>query len=141
MGRIYIIGPYPRHIDDCCDQKYHKIRGPSGENIYMSEYASCFTEYLTASPGIVQDRVGVIPTADIDVGQLVDGVHLTRDANKDAAKLILGLLSRKPTPATASQTLLEFNSFLSSKGIVSDTITDADNMAMSIDSGLFNGSS
>ena len=141
MGKIFIIGPYPRHIDDCCDLQDHKIRGPSGENIYMSEYASCFTEYLIASPGIVQDRVGVIPTADIDVGQLVDGVHLTRDANKDAAKFILGLLSRKPTPATASQTLLEFNSFLSSKGIVSDTITDADNMAMSIDSGLFNGSS
>ncbi len=63
--------------------------------------------------------------------QLAYGVHLTRDANKDAAKSILGLLNRKPTPATATQTLLEFRSFLASKGIISDTVTDAENVAMS----------
>lgn len=51
----------------------------------MSEYASCLTDYLTASTGVVKDRVGDILIADIDVGQLADGVHLTRDDIKDAA--------------------------------------------------------
>ena len=76
----------------------------------MSEYASCFTEYLIASPWTVQDRVGDIQTADIDVGQLADGVQLTREENKDAA--------------TATQNLLEFRWVLASRGDLMDRVTD-----------------
>ncbi len=63
----------------------------------------------------------------INVMGLADGVHLTRDAHKDAAKSILGLHNRKSTPATATQTLLELRGYLAYKGIVNDTPqTDAE---------------
>lgn len=78
---VYLLGPLYRHLVPCCNLEEHMLRGPHNEEINMMLYTKAFSQFLHASPGIVQDRVIFIHPHEIYLNDfnstsLSDRVHL-----------------------------------------------------------------
>ena len=123
-GRIFLLGPTPRHVTPCCDATDHAINSLDGSPLDMVAYTSTFTSYIQASPGVVQNRVHFVTYQEIFKGKfpasyLTDGVHLNDAANTNLAEFLLSLLDSRRISAPAKLTNLLFSDFLVEQGISS----------------------
>ena len=112
---MYLLGPLYRHLVPCCNKKEHMIRGPNNEEINMAVYTKAFSQFLHASPGIVQERVFFIHPHEIylnDFKSLCDGVHLNEEATDILANFTIKLLNNKRRFRTPVITNEDFFSYL-----------------------------
>ena len=88
-GTIIILGPLPRHLEECCDDPFHKIKDEIGVEVDMLKYTNTFSSQLK--------RVLPLPNCNdtlyVDyrqvfgdsfcAGSLEDGVHLVESMSKN----------------------------------------------------------
>jgi hypothetical protein len=122
-GRIYLLGPLYRHLVPCCNLEEHMLRGPHNEEINMMLYTKAFSQFLHASPGIVQDRVIFIHPHEIYLNDfnstsLCDGVHLNGEATDTLANFTIKLLNNKRRFRTPVITNEDFFSYLAGREVI-----------------------
>ncbi len=127
-GRIFLLGPTPRHVTPCCNDTNHAINSLDGSPLDMVAYTRAFTSYIQASPGVVQNRVYLVTYQEIFKGKflasyLTDGVHLNGAANSILAEFLLSLLDSRRISAPVKLTNLLFSDYLVEQGISSSATT------------------
>ena len=96
-GHIKILGPFPRILNKCCNDKDHelKIRGPFKS---VLGYYLALNHFLAIHPKLNLYNVEFIPVQEIfpnfDETFLCDNIHLTEDRNKDFAEFLNGVIAR-----------------------------------------------
>ena len=96
-GHIKILGPFPRILNKCCNDKEHelKIRGPFKS---VLGYFLALNHYLAIHPKLILYNVEFIPVQEIfpsfDESYLCDNIHLTEDRNKEFAEFLHGIIKR-----------------------------------------------
>ena len=128
-GRVFILGPFPRHITQCCGLQEHSVLDSENQRISMTGYANLFNKYLQASL-VLPERCEFLEYQNIfgrnfDKNSLVDGVHLTPSAYKACANFFLGSLQRKPRKQTNTPSRMPaFSSYLTMKGLLTKNEAD-----------------
>ena len=99
-----MLGPFPRHIEPCCNTHEHAIVDAAGNPVNMVDYTLALSKFIARSPGLSHDSVHYIEYPAIFgdnfmESHLVDGVHLNNGANEMLANFIFSLLTKlnKPT--------------------------------------------
>ena len=121
-GRIYLLGPTPRHLTPCCNNPDHAVKGLDGLTLDMMAYTKIFSNYIQASHGIVQERVAFVHHQEMFRGNflasfLTDGVHLNDAANIIMADFMLSLLESKRKYKPLNLSNLLFRDFLVEQGM------------------------
>ena len=128
-GRVFILGPFPRHISQCCGLQEHSVLDSENQRISMTGYTNLLNQYLQSSL-ILPDRCEFLVYQNIfgrnfDKHSLADGVHLTASAYKACANFFLGAFQRKPRrQADNTLKMTTFNSYLTAKGLLTRNDTD-----------------
>ncbi len=55
-GKIFLLGPFPRHLEMCCDNPDHAIVDTAGNPVNMINYTLALSKY-TSSPGLSHERL------------------------------------------------------------------------------------
>ena len=101
-GKILIVGPQPRHIEECCGQKKHAIQDLAKKKVDMKVYTDLFNQFVQQRINLTDNvefiKYSTIHGNDFDAGLLEDGVHLHKDAKRTFAEWILAALNRKHSP-------------------------------------------
>ena len=123
-GRIFLLGPIPRHVTPCCNDSEHSITSPDGSTLDMVAYTKTFSNYIQASHGVVQNRVSLVQYQEMFRGNfpasyLTDGVHLNSAANTVLAEFLLSLLDSRRNSSPPKLTNLLFSDYLVEHGISS----------------------
>ena len=116
-GKILVLGPFPRHLEQCCKQSQHQFKDADGKEIKWDIYTDVLTlqldKALTLSNNVEFVPHGEIFKAGFDKKCLKDGVHLDEDAEKTLSSFIFKALERKATEArNAVANRLPFSSML-----------------------------
>ena len=127
-GRIFLLVPTPRHVTPCCSDSEHAINSLDGSPLDMVAYTKTFSNYIQASPGVVQNRVYFVHFQEVFKGNfptsyLTDGVHLNSVANTILAEFLLSLLDSRRNSTPLKRTNLLFSDFLVEQGIASPAST------------------
>ena len=128
-GRVFILGPFPRHISQCCGLQEHSVLDSENQRISMTGYTNLLNQFLQSSL-ILPDRCEFLVYQNIfgknfDKHSLADGVHLTASAYKACANFFLGAFQRKPRrQADITLKMPTFNSYLTAKGLLTKNNTD-----------------
>ena len=94
-GRVVLIGPIPRLLENCCTNKAHHFSDNPLFNTTL-QYAFLLNKFLAVHHGMNLNNFDFI-TYDTIFGNifneldLVDGVHLTADKNAEFANFIAGV--------------------------------------------------
>ena len=92
-GHISILGPTPRHLEQCCDEPDHVIKDSTGNKVNMLTYTNIFSDSIALSLNLPADTEYVdyrqIFGNNFDTNHLHDGVHLQDDENKKLAQFLL----------------------------------------------------
>ena len=123
-GRIFLLGPTPRNVNLCCSDSEHSINSLEGSPLDMVAYTKTFSNYIQASPGVVQNRVFLVHFQEMFKGNfpasyLTDGVHLNSAANTILAEFLLSLLDSRRNSTPPKLTNLLFSDYLVEQGITS----------------------
>ena len=122
VGKIFVFGPAPRHINTCCAQLRHTILDTEGEKVDMIKYTNSVNEFLSKAISFpsncefisYKEQFGSEFVAEM----LTDGVHLHPTVEPTLSSFIMGLLSRQAAPALpAMANLPTFTSVLVSNGV------------------------
>ena len=104
-GKIIVVGPQPRHLVGCCGQVKHKIVALDKKEVDMKLYTDTFNKYaqetITLSDNVEFIRYDTIHGAEFKSDNLLDGVHLGKDAERAFAHWLMSTLERKHSPAVA----------------------------------------
>ncbi len=128
-GRVFILGPFPRHISQCCGLQEHSVLDSENQRVSMTGYTNLFNQYLQASL-ILPERCEFLAYQNIfgknfDKNSLVDGVHLAPSAYKACANFFLSSLQRKPRKqAETPSKMPAFSSYLTMKGLLTRNEVD-----------------
>ena len=114
-GSIFIIGPMPRHLEPCCDEKSHKITDEIGIEVDMTKYVNVINDQLRRQLPLPADCYFIdyrqIFGDSFGKHSLEDGVHLEEGHSKKFAHALLKgydvLLPAPPAPADKDATLAE----------------------------------
>ena len=123
-GRIFLLGPTPRNVNLCCSDSEHSINSLEGSPLDMVAYTKTFSNYIQASPGVVQNRVFLVHFQEMFKGNfpasyLTDGVHLNSVANTILAEFLLSLLDSRRNSTPPKLTNMLFSDYLVEQGITS----------------------
>ena len=103
-GKVLIIGPTPRHIEECCKQRQHSIRDAGGKEVAMLLYTNVLNEFLGKAINLPANvefiPYNVVFGDNFGPGDLSDGVHLKEGGEMTLANFIFQSLSR---PVTGEQ--------------------------------------
>ena len=149
-GKIILLGPFPRHIEPCCNTHEHAIVDAAGNPVNMVDYTLALSKFIARSPGLSHDSVHYIEYPAIFgdnfmESYLVDGVHLNTGANEMLAQFLFSLLTKlnKPTSHFKKNLQVQLSSLLYKKNIITNDTTDimnneeeADNMDGNIDTAI-----
>ena len=146
-GKIVMIGPFPRHIETCCDNRDHAIVDVTGSPVNMINYTLAVSKYIALSPGLSHEHVHYIEYpavfGDNFAGvNLTDGVHLQDSATETLSNFVFGLLTKlnKPTSRYKKSLQVQLSSLLSKKNIFnSDTIINTNDDAEDDNINMENG--
>ena len=101
-GKIKILGPFPRHLEPCCNDPKHKL--PMGNIPIQStlDYFFKLNNFLAKHQKMVFTSTEFIPFyrifgAKIPSPFTTDGVHLTPPCNKSYANFLSSISIRKPS--------------------------------------------
>ena len=93
-GSIFVLGPIPRHLEDCCDDPTHVIKDEIGVKVNMLKYTNVFSAQLKRDLTLPADTFYVdyrqVFGDALDNGALEDGVHLEEGHCKKLAHALLG---------------------------------------------------
>ena len=56
-GKIILLGPFPRHVEPCCNISEHAIVDATGDNVNMTNYILAFSKFIARSPGLRHDWI------------------------------------------------------------------------------------
>ena len=132
-GAIYLLGPFPRFFDNCCDTPSHQIKDDLHEPVDMVKYATAFTTCMSESLSLTS-KTEIIPFTEIfgpavSASLVRDKIHLSDPAKLRFAKFMVRLLLRKIDPITklSTTTKMSFSAHLSSVDIsISPTLIGFD---------------
>ena len=150
LGKIIMLGPFPRHLEPCCNIPEHAIVDVNGNSVNMTDYTLAFSKFIARSPGLSHDRIHYLEYPaifgdNLTADHLVNGVHLKDEASETFATFIFGLLTKlnKPTSQYKKNLQVQLSSLLAKKNILTSdsTITinnedEADNMDGGIDTAI-----
>ena len=105
-GKVLVLGPTPRHVEECCKQAQHILKDADGKKVDWKLYTDLFNEYVEKAIKLPAN-VEFIPYQKIfgggfDNSYLKDGVHLDKDADKALASFIFRGLECAETAAVAA---------------------------------------
>ena len=94
-GRIKIVGPFPRLLQKCCDEKNHKLR-PTAPFVSIVDYYDALNHYLAIHPKLKFFNCEFVPynmifDTPFDEDCLKDNIHLAEDTSDTFAEFILNL--------------------------------------------------
>ena len=93
QGTIILLGPMPRHMEECCDDQSHKIKDHIGIEVDMVKYVNAFSCHLKNSLNLPHDCYYVdyrqIFGDSFSHESLDDGVHLESKHNDKLAHALL----------------------------------------------------
>ena len=102
-GKIIVVGPQPRHLEACCGQVKHKILALDKKEVDMKIYTDVFNKYVLQAINLSDNVEFIMYTAihgtEFVTNDLVDGVHLSKDAERAFAFWLMSTLERKHSPA------------------------------------------
>ena len=107
QGSIFIIGPFPRHLEPCCDLANHKIKDEIGVEVDMTKYVNVLNDQLRRQLPLPADCYFVdyrqIFGDSFGAHSLEDGVHLEEGyCKKFAHSLLKGYDVFLPAPALSA---------------------------------------
>ena len=97
-GQIKIIGPFPRILSKCCNNREHAVKtyAPFRD---VKDYIFSLNHYLATNPRLNVFDVEFIPVQlifpDFDETYLSDNIHLTEDKNEMFAEFLNAIIGRK----------------------------------------------
>ena len=90
---LFILGPFPRHLEECCKESSHKIRDVIGVDVDMIAYTNTFSSQLKRALPLPADTFYIdyrqIFGDSFGPKSLVDGVHLEDGHDKKFAHALL----------------------------------------------------
>ena len=93
QGSIYLIGPIPRHLLECCAEPTHKIKDHIGVEVDMTKYVNVFSDQLKKELSLPADTYYIdyrqIFGDTFPAKSLTDGVHLDKGPNGKLAHAML----------------------------------------------------
>ena len=102
-GKIIVVGPQPRHLNTCCGQVKHAILALDNKAVDMKLYTDTFNKYvmqkINLSDNVEFIRYSSIHGNDFDHKDLLDGVHLNKNAERAFVSWLMSTLERKHSPA------------------------------------------
>ena len=121
-GRVFLIGPFPRHITRCCGLQDHVVLDGENQPVSMTGYTNLLSQYLRSNLSF-PERCEFVDYRDIygksfDARCLTDGVHLADTAYKICANFFLGAFQRRPRRSTAAAVQTSFENFLADRGLI-----------------------
>ncbi len=121
-GRVFLVGPFPRHISRCCGLQDHVVLDSVNQPVSMIGYTNLLSQYLRANLTF-PERCEFVDYRDIygksfDARCLTDGVHLADSAYKISANFYLGAFQRRPRPCTTAVVSSSFKNFLYDRGLI-----------------------
>ena len=105
-GSVFLLGPMPRHLSDCCTEPAHKIKDHIGVEVDMIKYVNTFSDQLKRELKLPADTYFLdyrqIFGDTFSSKSLSDGVHLDKaESNKLAHALLKGHDVLLPAPTVA----------------------------------------
>ena len=108
QGRVVVMGPYPRHLKDCCVQPSHWIRDDEKKKVDMVTYTDVFTDMVYRSAnfpkGFFFAGYKEVLGKKFTIDMLEDRVHLKQQYYKQAANYCFQWLNKKhPMPGKSPE--------------------------------------
>ena len=127
-GSVYILGPFPRHLAECCDKTNHKIKDYIGVDVDMIAYTEVFSNQLRRQLTLPADTYFVdfrqIFGNSFSADTLEDHVHLKdSECNKVANALIRGPEVFLPVPLDETAADSSFSEALNDRSIITPDLT------------------
>ena len=101
VGRVVVMGPMPRSLEDCCPQPSHWIRDEADREVNMEAYVDVFTEHIFRASRMFEkfSFVGykTYLGKDFIPAMVTDNVHWSETTRKDITNYMLMFLSSKST--------------------------------------------
>ena len=109
-----MLGPFPRHVEPCCNIPEHAIVDATGDNVNMTNYTLAFSKFIARSPGLRLDWIHYLEYPAIfgdnfTADHLVDGVHLNDGASETLANFIFSLLTKLNKPTSQNKKICMFS--------------------------------
>ena len=106
-GRVVVMGPMPRSLDDCCSQPTHWIRDDNNDKINMEAYVEVFTDHVFRASRMYErfSFVGYKQYIGKEFipAMITDNVHWSETTKKELVNYFLMFLDNKsdgsPKPA------------------------------------------
>ena len=117
-GKVLILGPAPRHLEDCCKQAQHYLKDAEGKKVDWKIYTDTLTEYISKAINLPENvefiAYQTVFGSGFNAGYLKDGVHLDIDADKALVSFIFrGFERSKSAEKKAVQNRQSFSAMLS----------------------------
>ena len=129
-GKVVVLGPTPRHLDQCCKQAQHALKDADGKLVDWKVYTDVVNDYIEKAINL-QENVQFFPYQKIfgnsfNIGCLKDGVHLDEEADKTLSNFLFRCLELGASSAKgAVQNRQPFSALLLKEKIApKDVISD-----------------
>ena len=127
-GSLYILGPFPRHLEKCCDVPSHKVKDYIGVEVDMVAYTEVFSNQLRRQLSLPADTFFIdfrqIFGSSFSADTLSDHVHLKdSECQKLANALIRGPEVFLPAPQDETAADSSFAEALNDREIITPDLT------------------
>ena len=122
-----MLGPFPRHVEPCCNIPEHAIVDATGNTVNMTDYTLALSKFIARSPGLSHDCVHFLEYLAIfgdnfTNNHLVDGVHLNDGADEKLAKFIFSLLTKLNKPMSHHKKICKFSCYYTKRTFLPATL-------------------